>query len=306
MTRSALVLLGLLACQRPNTSDPAATADADLVARVEAAKVGKGEPVELELRGLSAPGWTVSPGQPSAEGLTVTPEGQEGPTQVGERTQTTWHFKLSGEPGSYVLQPGTGTASGPDGATRDLPTRPIFVDIGVTGPSGGPMADFETPPPEPAPWKLYGVIASALVLVATALGLWWWWRAQRVIPPPPPEPPDLVALRAWEQARMSNLDDHALALALSRILRVYLAELSGFPAPSRTTREILDHFEHEGGLGLVDRMRAGRVLDATDRLKFAREGGGASFFDALDDDFRAVVEATRPRPPAAPAELPHA
>jgi hypothetical protein len=41
--------------------------------------------------------------------------------------------------------------------------------------------------------------------------------------------------------------------------------------------------------------RARHILDATDRLKFAREGGGTGFFEALDDDFTAVLDATRPR-----------
>jgi hypothetical protein len=31
-----------------------------------------------------------------------------------------------------------------------------------------------------------------------------------------------------------------------------------------------------------------------DRFKFVREGGGEAFFVALDSDFQAVVDATRP------------
>lgn len=298
----------LLGCKHGAPDEGSTTTDADLVARVTASKVGKGEPVELSLRAYAAEGWSVVPGSPTAEGLTVTPEKQEGPTRVGERTVTTWTYNLTGDPGSYIIKPGDGKAAGPANATKDLPTPPIFVDIGVPGPSGGKMADFATvPPPAPPPWWVVAGLAGVGTALVTGIGLWWWRRRHRVIPVPLPDPPDVIAIRAWEEARVSGLDDHALALALSRILRVYLSAISGFPAPSRTTREILDHFEREGGLGMVDRMRAGRVLDATDRLKFAREGGGVSFFGALDDDFRAVVEATRPRPqPTPPTEQPHA
>jgi hypothetical protein len=58
---------------------------------------------------------------------------------------------------------------------------------------------------------------------------------------------------------------------------------------------VLEHLAERELLGVADRVRAGRVLDATDRLKFAREGGGAEFFVELDGDFRAVVAAMRPR-----------
>jgi hypothetical protein len=102
-----------------------------------------------------------------------------------------------------------------------------------------------------------------------------------------------VARRAWDEARRAGLDDHALALRLSNVLRTYFDDAIGFPASARTTREILVHLE--GVLDAAHRGRARHILDATDRLKFAREGGGAGFFEALDDDFAAVLEATRPR-----------
>ncbi len=51
---------------------------------------------------------------------------------------------------------------------------------------------------------------------------------------------------------------------------------------------------HEQALQDWRRQRAAGLLDATDRLKFAREGGGASFFAELDEDFEAIIEATRP------------
>lgn len=293
-------LLALATGCGPRPLPPPAASEAELVARVEQAKVDEGEALTLEVRAASTEGWAVTPGEVVAEGLTVTPAGQEGPVLAGDYRVTTWRYTLTGPPGSYVVQPGGGLATGPNDARRELETPPLFVDIGVPGPSGGPMADLEAAPPKEPPRALFAAI-SAAVLLALGAGALWWARRSRTAPPPPlPDPPHVVASRAWERARLAGLDDHALALELSRILRVYLEAITGFPATARTTREILGALEQEGRLGASLRMRAGHVLDATDRLKFAREGGGEAFFQSMDEDFAAVLEATRPAVEPAP------
>jgi hypothetical protein len=170
------------------------------------------------------------------------------------------------------------------------------VDIGVPGPLATGLADFEAPPPpEPPP---YGAIAAAVgggVALLGLLGGIWWYRRTRPEPVPEPDPPDVQARAAWAAARAAGLDDHALAFELSRILRVYIEQTQGFPATARTTREILVHLDQQNRLGAADKLRAQAVLDATDRLKFAREGGGAAFFERLGGDFEAIVLALRPR-----------
>lgn len=302
-----LLLLALSGCGGQKALDALAPPEVDLVARVDEARVDKDEAVKLEIRGTASEGWTLTPGQVSAEGLQIEAAPPEGPAQSGDQQVWTWRYALSGPPGSYVIEPGGGVADGPGGQHRELETPPIFVDIGVTGPSGGPMAELEElPPPEPPPW---GLIAggAALALAALAGGVWYSRRKRIPTPPPPPEPAHVLAQRAWEKARLAGLDDHALALELSRILRVYVEAITGFPATARTSREILRALETEARLELSLRVRAGHILDATDRLKFAREGGGEGFFKALDEDFLAVLEATRPKPPPpAPQGVPRA
>lgn len=300
--RSAALLLLLGACS-PAVDDEGVYGPA-LIARVDHAKVDEGQPVELQIRAISPPGWAITAGQPEAEGLKIEDKGAETPTQSGEATVVVHRYTLSGPKGSYVIQPGAGQAKGPGDETRPLEQEPIFIDIGVDGPTGGPMAELEAiPPPEPTPWALIAGIALGLGAIVTAIVLWLRRRRQ---PPPPeiPDPPHIIALRAWEQARRSGADDHALALRLSTILRAYLEAITGFPATARTTREILRELEHRGRLGPSLRANAAHVLDATDRLKFAREGGGETFFEAMDEDFLAVIQATRPREEAPPAAAP--
>ena len=291
-----LLVLALSGCSGPDALAPLTPPEVDLVARVSQAHVDKDAPVALEIRGTASEGWTLSRGEVHAEGLTISAPTEEGPVQTGDQQVWTWRYQLTGPPGSYVIEPGGGAASGPGDQHRDIQTPPLFVDIGVTGPTGGPMADLEAlPPPEPPPW---GLIAggSALALAAIGGGIWWMRRKRAPVPPPPPDPAHVIASRAWEHARLSVREDHPLALELSRILRVYVEAITGFPATARTSREILVALETEVRLEASLRVRAGHILDATDRLKFAREGGGEEFFKSLDEDFMAVIEATRPAP----------
>jgi hypothetical protein len=277
----------LFACHQP--AAPVAATEPTMSATVRAAKVGKDQPVELTVVGDAPPGWTIELGAPSSDGLTVT---ASDPVQNGSHTSQ--QFTLTGPPDDYVITLAPGHATGPDGTEKDLPMPPLFVDIGIEGPSGGPMADLlPTPAERDIPWVWIGAGVGAAALLAA--GLYALRRARPSLPPPPPDPAHVVARRAWDEARRAGLDDHALALRLSNVLRTYFDDAIGFPASARTTREILAHLEDAGSLDAAHRGRARHILDATDRLKFAREGGGAGFFEALDDDFAAVLDATRPR-----------
>lgn len=294
MRAAPLLLLWLAACDRqaptPSTAAPR------VEARVAHARVGEGETIQLELRAMTGAGWTVTPGPVLAEGLELAPAGEEGPVRVGDLDLQIWRFEVEGPSGSYVLAPEPARATGPNGESLEIPVEPVFVDIAVTGPTGGPIADFQAvPPPDGFPWLAAGAGLAATLLVGGALA-WWRGRKPPLVPPPPPVPPDVAALRAWEAARLAGLDDHPLAVELSRILRVYLEAVTDIHATARTTREILRDLDGQTRMGPALTIRAAHVLDATDRLKFAREGGGARFFDELEQDFHAVVEALRPRP----------
>ncbi len=303
-----LLTLALAACG-DLALPPAPAQPADLRAMVDAKKVDKGQPIALTVRSWTTPGWTVPAPTLTVEGLEATPGPAQAPVRVGEGERLEQRWALAGEPGSYVIDLPPVTATGPGGQTLDIDPPPIFVDIGVQGPAASGLSDFEAePPPEPPPWGLIGG-AGAATLALAGLGFWLWRRSRRPAPDAPPLPPHEQLLLDWQQAQAraaaGALDDHGLALALSTLFRRYLEAVLGFPATARTTREILHYLRQNQLLGESDRNRARDLLDATDRLKFAREGGGAAFFADLDSNLRAVVDATRPRA-ALPAEAPHA
>lgn len=293
---SCLVLTG---CGSP-ALPPLSPAPVDVQLAVGSATIDSGAEVDISVTVYTSAGWSVAPGELQvSEGLDVTPGPVDGPAQVGDRQQTIHHFTATGPDGSYVIAMAPVDAAGPADQTRTLEPPPVFVDIGVNTFATDQLAELSAPPPPSSgpPWVwIAGGTLAGIGLLTGAVVL---YRRRRAAPAPP-RPAHVRAREAWAAARAEGLDDHALAVELSRILREFLQDVTGYPATARTTREILQHAEHDNLLGSALRLRAAAVLDATDRLKFAREGGGDGFFERLTLDFEAVVTAlAQPSPPGA-------
>jgi len=246
-------------------------------------------------------GAVVEVGPPAAEGLEARLASErDEPVEGGTLTVREW--TLWGPDGSYVIQVPEAVARYPDGRTAPITLPPLFVDIGVQGPSSA-LEDLMVPEPGPParwPWIAAGAAGGALLLAGGILA-WRRWRRRRTAPGAPAEPPDVAALCAWSEALDDpSLDDWGRALRLSAVFRDYLEAVHGWPASALTTREIAGALYRDGlvSAALLDGAR--RVLHATDLVKFARQGGGPALFRSLDADFRAYVLATRPEPDAAP------
>lgn len=233
---------------------------------VESAKVKRGEPILLH-----APLDTELPEVP---GLSAEPAG------VDAQGRGIW--RLSGADGSYILtfpQPG---------ASTDQPQTRLFVDIGVPGPQVGEIGDLVAPPPPPPPiWPWIAALAafSASVIAGT---IWAWRRFQPKPAPSPPEPAWRIAQREWRAIRdRGDLSPEQLALELSAVYRRFLEVSHGWPATSRTTREILESLE--GEMGAPALACAKRLLGAMDLVKFSDRSTHARFFETLDEDFHQLV-----------------
>lgn len=226
---------------------------------VEARKVASGEPIVLH----APPTVTV----PTVTGLTATSPGQD--------TEGRMIWELRGKDGSYIIPIG------------DPPQR-IFVDIGVDGPSGGPMADLAAPPPPPAPIWPYVAAGLGGAAALAGVGVLVARRMKRPLPPPPPEPPAVIARRQWAALRArTDLTPEQLALDLSRVYRTYLEATHDWQATARTTREIVDVLA--GELTAAELERARRLLSAMDLVKFSDRSAHAGLFDTLDEDFHQLV-----------------
>jgi len=279
---------------------------AEVEVRLLARQVESGEPVVVEVDAWAAEGWRVTPPVPQAEELTLVDREEGVPTREGDRWRITSRFTFSGPDGSYVIASSPGAHLAPDGAEETVEIPPLFVDVGVTGPLAKDLAGLEAPPAaREIPWLwIAGGLAALSMLVG---GVVWWGRRSTPEPSAPELSPSERARRAWGRARAEQAADHPLSVELSRIFRTYLEGTSGWPASRRTGPEILAWLSDTNRLGPADQARAARILQATDRLKFAREGGGTAFFEALDADFSGILEAdafSAPVPePTAPAEV---
>ena len=138
----------------------------------------------------------------------------------------------------------------------------------LRGPLGAPWW-------ERVPWRVVGLAALALVLVAFIV-----WRTRRRHAPVaglarirPPRDPATVALEALGALRESRLPEHGRfaghAFELTRILRRFLEATQGAPRPGDSTPELVIHL---GATRLTpaERENVAELLATWDRVKFAR------------------------------------
>ena len=149
-----MIWLWLFACLGGDVLPALAPPQAEVTAVAVDSKVESGEPVIVEIKSWAAEGWKVDPGIPFAEGLEAELVSEEGPLQVDGRDVHTWKYALSGPDGSYVVGVSEGSGVGPESQERTFEPSPLFVDIGVKGPTGGPMEGFATAPPPQPPLRL--------------------------------------------------------------------------------------------------------------------------------------------------------
>ena len=284
-------MLFLWACQQPQMLDPLAQPDVAVEVGVEKKAVSVDEDIAFELRISTREGWSYEPfdldfGTLDAQEIEAVVEG------IPEGEQAVFRYSLSGTEGSYVLEPQAFVFSGPEGQEVERETPRLFVDIGAGAPSSTLEGLFELPPAPESPWPKR-IVGALLGLLVFALAVFLWRRRSgKEVPPVPLVRADIEALEAWSSVYgQPGLDDHARALLLSQIYRRYLERVFVLPASAFTTAEVLRSVKgelHEDQWG-----QSRRLLTATDRIKYARRGGGKALFEALDQDFRELIATTR-------------
>ncbi len=290
----ATVAMAVLAACGQDLLPALSRPDADVRMELDARRVDADQPVMVTVQVVQTDGVELRVAEPGAEGLQLALE-EERAEPFDGWSLSTRRYSLRGAPGSYVVALAGAVAVHPDGREEQLEIPPVFVDIGVEGPSSELEGLVMPTPPEPPMWP-WVLSAGVLIGLAIAGAVWLWRRRRRSMRRVQAEPPHLTALHAWQVVlRDRSLSDHTRALQLSEVFRRYLEAVHPLQATTLTTREICDAIYRDGMVpgGLLD--RAQRILRATDLLKFARRGGGVEFFHELDQDFQAYVQATRPR-----------
>ena len=141
--RVALFVL-LAACESGDVLPALAPPQADVEVWLVQAKVASGEPAMVTVQTTAAEGWSFQPIVPYADDLEVSLVAESEPVTVNDRQVVSRQYAMSGPDGSYVISTTEGEATGPGGQSRTFESVPLFADIGVDGPTGGPMDGFAT------------------------------------------------------------------------------------------------------------------------------------------------------------------
>ncbi|MCO4768535.1 MAG: hypothetical protein KDA24_00785 [Deltaproteobacteria bacterium] len=237
------------------------------------------------------------------KGLVLLEVDSEPAQSAGGRTLYRQTFELKAPlPGTFLI-PGV---EGPWRRGDEVGTAgsgPILIEAKRTG--GTEEAGDDTlrglkavAPPDPNRGPLY---AGGLAL--TALLLFMGWLARRrhgeAIVPPPPLPSEVArkALKALERSGKADEPDQGpFAFEVSAILRRYLEGRFGFPAWRMTTPEVLRALPQELARELNLEAAVRTVLEASDRVKFAREPVPRSEFTQWLASVRLVIDRTPPPP----------
>ena len=266
-----------------------AAGDIDIIVKMKSAKVEKGSDLVLVVELYVPNGWDYEYSGPSVQGLEVSQPVSSKRVVVGERWRQILQFSLTGSQGSYIIEPGVLYATLPDGSKKQKKAETIYADIGegISSELEGLYLPPEEETSETSSKWMWAAIAVALIVIALALFL--FFRREK-----PKLSPSEIALRDWGLARNKIHDDHSLAIALSNILRRYIDAVFQANTINCSPIEAQDWLNSSTVPERV-RANASRIFAATTKLKFAREGGGGSFFDELGRDLFLFIKETQPK-----------
>jgi hypothetical protein len=106
------------------------------------------------------------------------------------------------------------------------------------------IRDIRAPGPDLRPLA-YGLAALAAAALAALLAILWKRRRRLKGGVAPSLPPDAVALSALDElSDVGGIEGRLFYFRLSAVLRRYLQERFGIPAPEMTTEELLAEMDH--------------------------------------------------------------
>ena len=154
----------------------------------------------------------------------------------------------------------------------------------------------------PASWQWWHYVALGVLLLILTLAFWLLYRRRDGADLPPPPPP-------WETAQGALLElEGALPLEPERffvrytdIIRHYGDARFDLHATEATTPELLERLRRLSELTFEQRQAVSAVLDAADRIKFARADATQEELRSALDVARRFVSETTPVPAAAAA-----
>ncbi len=147
----------------------------------------------------------------------------------------------------------------PDAAPPADPDPFPTIEKSVTG--------VDVPWPD---WAWWAIGAVALVLfIGLVFLIVWLARRKFATPPPSPRVIAQLELRALRE-NSSGMDAYAFGVAVSDVLRKFIAGQFGLQAPAQTSPEFLASIAKSARFTDADRSLLGAFLEQCDLRKFAR------------------------------------
>jgi hypothetical protein len=154
----------------------------------------------------------------------------------------------------------------------------------------------------PASWQWWHYVALGVLLLILALAFWLLYRRREAADLPPPPPPWETAQDALQELEGAlPLEPERFFVRYTDVVRHYGDARFDLHATEATTPELLERLRRLSELTFEQRQAVSAVLDAADRIKFARA-------DATQDELRNAlgvarrfVSETTPVPAAADA-----
>ena len=209
---------------------------------------------------------------------------------IAKQRRIRYQYELQGKPNSYVIRFDDITYLSshktipilPENSISDqnqnnktlhtIQVDPLFYDLDVVG----PVADVPSllkPSSRSNSYWLWGILIASigsfyLYRRTRKTGLYQHHGRNR----------EDILLESWEEAML--LEEHSRSVAISNLMREYLSEIYGQPFTQYSQSEVL-HWLRRSYAPVELKKHIEKIITATDRLKFSREGGGEDFFSEL-------------------------
>lgn len=165
------------------------------------------------------------------------------------------------------------------------PTPPEVPEIRDIAP---PMNVFPYPL-----WMVLTVVAGLLLLIGLTTWLFLrWWRKR---PQPAPPGPRVIAMRELDslRARIENMEPYRFSIAVSDVLRGFIAAQYGLRATKQTSPEFLASIAKTKTFTEDDRTLLAEFLEHCDLIKFAHIDATSADSAALLRSAIAFVQGVR-------------
>ena len=152
------------------------------------------------------------------------------------------------------------------------------------------------PPVDVFPYPLWMVLtAAAIALALLGLAAWLfirWWKKR---PKPAPPTPRAIAMRELESLRMrvEGIEPYRFSIAVSDVLRGFVAAQYGLRATKQTSPEFLASIAQARQFTPDDRTLLAEFLEHSDLIKFAHIDATSADSSALLRSAIAFVQGAR-------------